>query len=229
MIELVQFPWSPFCLVQKRILEFSGAPFKRTNIPSTDRSLVWKLTRQRYYQVPILRDGRNVLFETDEDSQVLAKYLDGRLGLGLFPRQWDGVQDLIWRAIENDVEARTFKLNDAYFMEFVPRGEQMNYRRHKERKFGRGCLEQWRQQEEHLRAELEERLGPFERMLEQREYLLDHEPRFVDFELWGMLANLLYSGHHTLPGAHPHLRRWYQHMTNLRRAADPGSGRKRRQ
>src|SRR5882672_10117053 len=33
MIELIQTPWSPFCLVQKRILEFSGQRFKITNVP----------------------------------------------------------------------------------------------------------------------------------------------------------------------------------------------------
>ena len=85
MIELIQFPWSPFCIVQRRILEFSGAPFKITNIPSTDRSLVWKLTKQRYYGVPIIRDGRTVVFELSDDSQVIAKYLDAKLQLGPFP------------------------------------------------------------------------------------------------------------------------------------------------
>jgi hypothetical protein len=62
MIELIQFPWSPFCIVQRRILEFSGAPFKIINIPNADRSLVWKLTKQRYYGVPIIRDGKNGRF-----------------------------------------------------------------------------------------------------------------------------------------------------------------------
>ena len=36
MIELIQFPWSPFCIVQRRILEFSGTKFKITNIPNGD-------------------------------------------------------------------------------------------------------------------------------------------------------------------------------------------------
>jgi glutathione S-transferase len=45
MIELVQFSWSPFCIVQRRILQFSGTPFKIIDIPSTDRSLVWKWTK----------------------------------------------------------------------------------------------------------------------------------------------------------------------------------------
>ena len=228
MIELIQFPWSPYCLVQKRILEFAGARHKVRNIPSnTDRSLVWKLTRQRYYQVPVVRDGKNVLFETHENSQVIAKYLNEKFQLGLFPHDWDGVQDILWRYIENDVEGLTFKLNDAYFEEFVPRADQLNYRRFKERKFGRGCLEQWREQEESLRMELESRLIPFEQMLAHRDYLLDGQPRFVDFDLWGMLANLKYSGHHELPAAHAALRAWSGRMSNIQ-SADLSGGRIRR-
>ena len=114
MLELVQFPWSPFCIVQRRILEFSGADFRIINIPSGDRSLVWELTRQRYYGVPILKDGDDVLFETGDDSQVIAKYLDQKLGLGLFPRQWEGLQDIVWRYIENEIEGLAFKLNDIF-------------------------------------------------------------------------------------------------------------------
>src|SRR5688572_18666575 len=107
MIELIQFPWSPYCLVQKRILDFSEVRHKTTNIRPSDRSLIWRLTKQRYYQAPILRKGKNVIFETDENSQVIAKFLDGELDLGLFPHQWDGIQDVLWRYIENDVESLT--------------------------------------------------------------------------------------------------------------------------
>ena len=78
MIELVQFPWSPFCLVQERILEYAGVRFKTINIPNGDRSLVWRWTRGRYYGVPIIRDGKTVVFETDDESQVIAKYLDAK-------------------------------------------------------------------------------------------------------------------------------------------------------
>jgi glutathione S-transferase len=229
MIELFQFPWSPYCLVVRRLLDYSGAPHKTVNVSSVDRSLVWKITRQRYYQVPVLRDGRNVLFETDDNSQVIAKYLDERLRLGLFPAQWNGVQDILWRCIENEVEGQTFKLNDSCFEEFVPRSEQLAYRRHKERKFGRGCIEQWREQQETLRAGLAQSLIPFEQMLAHREFLLDSEPRFIDFDLWGMLANLLYSGHHELPGEHTGLVRWYERMTHLKRAVAPSTSRPRRQ
>ena len=225
MIELIQFPWSNFCLVQRRILEFSGTPHKIINVPNTDRSLVWKITKERYYHVPVLRDGRNILFETDENSQVIAKYLDDRLQLGLFPRHLDGMQDILWRYIENDIEGLSFKLSDADFKKIVPRAEWLAFRRYKERKFGRGCLEQWREQEPVLRRELTARLVVFEQMLASHDFLLEERPRFVDFDLWGMMANLLYSGRHSLPASQPHLRKWYDRMSKIKNnpAAPRGS------
>jgi glutathione S-transferase len=213
MLELIQFPWSPYCCVLRRLLEFSEAPFKITNIPPADRSLVWRLSRQRYYQVPILKDGRTVVFETDANSQVIAKYLESKLQLGLFPPEWDGLQRLVWMYAENEIEECTFKLNDIWYEEFVPPRERMQYLRWKERKFGRGCLAEWRQDRRRLTAELERRLLPFEQMLARRLWLLDGRPRFVDFDLWGMLANYLYSGHYRLPRNVPNVAAWYRRMT----------------
>ena len=210
MIELIQFPWSPYCIVQRRILEYSRVRFKLTNIPSTDRSLVWRLSRQRYYQVPLLRDGKSVIFEMDETSQVLAKYLDDRLQLGLLPARWEGVQSILWRYIENEVEGVGFKLNDIYWQEFVPARERLAYLRHKERKFGRGCLEQWRAQSGELLALLTARLLPFEEMLGDKPFLLENTPRFADFDLFGILGNFLYSGHYELPAGHTRLKVWYR-------------------
>ena len=216
MIELIQFEWSPFCIVQRRILEFSGVRFKITNIPSGDRSLVWRLTRKRYYGVPIIRDGRSVIFEVGDDTQVIAKYLDGKFKLGLFPWELEGVQSILWQYIEDRIEGIGFKLNDIYWQEVVPASDQLPFLRHKERKFGRGCIDQWRAQQKELLSQLEQRLVPFEEMLMYKPFLLDQRPRFVDFDLYGILANFLYSGHYRLPAAHTHLRKWHSRMTGLR-------------
>jgi glutathione S-transferase len=217
MLELIQFPASPFCIVQRRILEYSGAKFKITNIPNADRSLVWKVTRQRYYQVPVLRDGKNVLFEVDEHSQVIAKYLDQKLELGLFPKKWDGVQDLLWRYFENDLEGCTFKLNDIYWKKTVPPKHHLGFIRHKERKFGRGCLEAWRKQQPQLVAQLEHNLLIPDAMLKTRPFLLEPDrPVFVDFNLFGMLGNFLFSGNYKLPSSRPRLAEWYERMDKLR-------------
>lgn len=218
MIQLIQFPWSPFCLVQRRILRYAGVPCVLVNIPSGDRSLVWRLTRERYYQVPVLKDGKQVIFETDDDSQVIAKYLDQKFNLGLFPKEWSGLQHILWRHIESEIEGVAFKLNDIYWKEFVPRADQCAFVRHKERKFGRGCLAQWAAQRQELLGALEQRLVPFEQMLDGRPFLLDERPRFVDFDLYGMLGNFLYSGHYELPRAHVRLQDWYTRMGKVKLA-----------
>lgn len=216
MIELVQFPWSPFCIVQRRILEFAGVRFKIINIPNGDRSLVWKLTKQRYYGVPVVKDGRNVIFEMNDDTQVIAKYLDQKFNLGLFPPELEGQQSILWRYIENEIEGPCFKLTDIHWRELIPPTDRLLFVRHKERKFGRGCFDHWRAQEGELLDQLTERLIPFEEMARYRAFLLDDRPRFVDFDLFGMLGDFLYTGHYQLPKAHNHLARWHRRLASLK-------------
>jgi len=217
MIELIQFPWSPFCIVQRRILEFAKIPFKTVNIPNHDRSLVWRLSRQRYYGVPIIRDGRTVVFETDEDSQVIAKYLDSKFKLGLFPAEYIGLESILWRYIENQIEEPCFKLNDVHWKELVPKSDQLPFLRHKERKFGKGCIDQWRQQQPQLIRMLTERLVPFELMLQTHDFLLGDCPHFVDFDLYGMLSCYLFTGRYKLPAAHAHVNEWYLKMSKVKK------------
>jgi glutathione S-transferase len=216
MIELIQFPWSPFCIVQRRILEYAGVRFKIVNIPNGDRSRVWKLTKERYYGVPVIKDGKTVVFEMSDDTQVIAKYLDDKFKLGLFPRELEGVQSILWRHIESEIEGPCFKLTDIHWQEIVPKSDQLLFLRHKERKFGRGCLDQWRALEGELLKQLEQRLIPFEEMLMYRPFLLEARPRFVDFDLYGMLGDFLYTGHYELPAAHTQIKKWYGRMAELK-------------
>ena len=217
MIELVQLPWSPFCIVQRRILEFSGAKFKITNLPKAygDRSLIWKLTKKKYYAVPVIRDGAKVIYESGDDTQDIARHLDAKLKLGLFPVAREGEQSVLWRYFEHEIEAVGFKLNDVYWREFVTKGDELPFLRHKERKFGRGCVDQWRAQQKDLLRQLEQKLQPCELMLAHAEFLLGERPLFVDFELFGMLENFLFSGHYTLPKSLPNLREWHRCLKTI--------------
>jgi len=215
MIELIQFPWSPYCIVIRRILEFAQVRFKIRNIPNGERALIWKLSKGSYYAVPTIRDGRNVIFEMSEETQVIAKYVDDKYSLGLFPRELEGQQSILWRFIESEVEGVGFKLNDIYWKEFVPADDHLRFLRHKERKFGNGCIDQWRAMKPQLLLQLEEKLLPFEEMLTYKPFLIDDRPRFVDFDLFGMLGNFLFCGHYKLPKAHNHLRAWHRRMKNI--------------
>ena len=219
MIELIQFPFSPFCIPTRRILEFSAAKFKIVNVPPQDRTLVWKLTKQKYYGVPVIRDGTKVVFDDTDDQQIIAKYLDKKLSLGLFPAEHEGVQSILWRCIENGIEGATFRLNDIYYQENVPAAGQLQYLRFKERKFGRGCFDQWRKDQKVWLKKLESGLVPFEQMLTHSEFLLGDRPLFVDFDLFGMLENFLFCGHYSLPKSLPRLRAWHHRMKTIRLGA----------
>ena len=222
MIELYQFPWSPYCLPMRRILEYSGAPFKIVNIPPQERIRVWKLTKGRYYGVPIVRDGKKVAFEDNEETQHVARYLDQKLKLDLFPAELEGVQAILLHHIENDVEGSTFRLNDIYYRENIRKAKlgmehELQYLRFKERKFGRGCIDQWRAQAKDWLKKLETHLEPYEQSLEHHPFLLGDRPHFADFDLYGMLENFLYSGKYRLPASKPRIKNWHRRMKALRR------------
>ncbi len=105
------------------------------------------------------------------------------------------------RFIESEVEGATFRLNDIYYKENAAPADHLQYLRFKERKFGRGCIEQWRKDQRLWLKKLADCLIPFEIILAHQKFLLDAQPRFVDFDLFGMLENFLYSGHYKLPSA----------------------------
>ena len=119
------------------------------------------------------------------------------------------MQSVLWRFIENEIEGATFRLNDIYWRENVPAADQLQFLRFKERKFGRGCIDQWRKDQKVWLKQLEELLVPFEIILTHQEFLLDDQPRFVDFDLFGMLENFLYSGHYKLPARHKQIQQWH--------------------
>jgi glutathione S-transferase len=128
----------------------------------------------------------------------------------------EGVQSILWRCIESEIEGACFRLNDVYWREFVPKIEQLAFLRHKERKFGRDCLDQWRAQQKDWLKKLEQSLLPFEKMLMHDLFLLGEQPRFVDFDLFGMLGNFLYSGRYELPAALPKIRDWHRRMGKVK-------------
>ena len=105
---------------------------------------------------------------------------------------------ILWRFIEDNIEDPCFKLNDVYWEELVPKAERLAFLRHKERKFGRGCLEQWKKQQPQLLKQLTEVLVPFECMLAERPYLLQDRPHFIDFDPLGHVTGRI-ALHRSLP------------------------------
>ena len=115
MIKLIQFPWSTFCIVARRVAQFGDVPLQIVDIPPLDRSLAWTLSGGKSYRVPLLDDEGRVVIEESHETQVIAQYLDEKFHLGLFPAEQGGLQSILWRYIENEVEGPAFRLNDIYY------------------------------------------------------------------------------------------------------------------
>lgn len=137
--------------------------------------------------------------------------MDQRYRLDLFPKEVDGLQLILSRYIENDLESVGFKVNDAYVIPTRPLVERTMLIRHKERKFGRGCVSEWTSHRRYLCAQFADLLKPIDNMLTTSPFLLTDRPLFVDYNLYGVLGNYLFNGKTQLPNL-KHLRRWHQAM-----------------
>ena len=218
-LTIYQLAHSPFCLPVTRALEALGVPYNIRNVPNSDRTEIIELTGGRYYQVPLLVHDGACVFDGSEgspDSQDVPRYIDRHWGHGrLFPSRFEGLQEILLHHLENEVELVTFKLTDIHYVASINDiVERTMVLRHKERRFGRGCISAWSNSRDQLWAQAVELLRPYDRMVEHNPYLLGVAPVYVDFALYGLLANLAYNNWNPLPPL-PHLQAWYERMQNF--------------
>lgn len=208
-MKLYQHPVSPFCISIGAILKWGKIPHQIVNIPYSDRRLIVEKSQGQSYKIPLLEDGDQVVWDRTDFGQEIAHHLDRKFNLGLFPPNLEGIQTILARYIENDLESVGFRLNDIHYLSWLPDTyDRAMFLRHKERKFGAGCVEVWRRQEAQLQGELEALLIPIEQMLQESSFLVDRRPRFVDFDLLGILDNYTFSGHNAIPGRFKAIGRW---------------------
>jgi glutathione S-transferase len=213
MLTLIQFPWSPFCITIRHILKRHCIPFTLHNIAFHDRAPIITATKGAGYTVPCLVDGKRGICDVTELGQEVARYVDRRYRLGLFPQRFDGLQLILSRYIEQELEAVGFKVSDTYVIPKRPLVERTMLIRHKERKFGKGCVREWTAQRRSLCANFADLLEPIDDMLASSPFLLADRPLFADYNLYGVLENYLFNGNTKLPGL-KHLRRWHRTMTH---------------
>jgi glutathione S-transferase len=211
MFTLIQFPWSPFCITIRHILTCHRIPFRLHNIAYHDRAPIITATKGQGHTVPCLIDGKRGICDATDFGQEVARYVDRRYRLNLFPKNLDGMQVILSRYIENDLESVGFKVNDTYVIPTRPLIERTMLIRHKERKFGRGCVREWTSHRRYLCTQFAELLKPIDNMLAASPFLLTDRPLFVDYSLYGVLGNYLFNGKTKLPNLN-HLRRWHQRM-----------------
>ncbi|MFT3991373.1 MAG: glutathione S-transferase family protein [Luteolibacter sp.] len=200
-VEVYRLAHSPFCIAIEQAMIALKVPFELREQSAADRSGILRLTNGAYYEVPTLVDGEEVIFETTGNSQDVANYIDVRYGEGrLFPKTSGGLQNVLLHYLENDVEGVTFRLFDPLYVDSITDvAERGMIVRHKERKFGRGCVQQWRDQHDELTASAVKVLKPLDQALDASPFLLGDAPVYADFLLFGILGNLTFNGFHGIP------------------------------
>ena len=215
------FPHSPFCLAIESALRAFQVPFESKFVPPWDRSEILRLTHGHGYEVPVLEHDDRVIYESSGDSQDVAHYIDGEFGdERLFPNRLQGRHELLIRYLEHEVEDVTFRLFDPHYVDTIDdvanRGMLI---RHKERKFGRGCIERWRQEHGSLAETAAHLLCPLDSMLHTDPFLFGTEPVFADFLLSGILGNITFSGFNPLPARMQRLAAFQKRMAEFQYAA----------
>jgi glutathione S-transferase len=205
---------SPFCIPVKRILEAWSIPFETRQVSAWDRRALIELTGGAYYQVPVLEYGDRIVHETADDLLSVAHFLDEEFCNGaLFPDDCAGLQELVIEHIETTLEGKGFKLSDPRILdEIEDLGERIMVARHKERGFGPGCVNRWREGATALAREFESALEPYERRLGHLPFLFGERPVYADFALFGVVGNAEFGGHYQLPPTFQNLLRWQSAM-----------------
>lgn len=220
---IYQLEHSPYCIPITRALEALGVPFEVRNVSNATRREVIEASGGAYYQVPLLVDDGKAIYESSAESIDVARYVDREFAGGrLFPAALEGWQQITIRYIENDVEGVTFRLVDPSYLQSISDPvERTMIVRHKERKFGRGCVEQWAGDRDALAAETEKLLEPFDLALQHRPFLFGETPVYSDFALYGILGNLTYRSFNTLPVSQASLGRWFDRMSKCTYSPQP--------
>jgi SAM-dependent methyltransferase/glutathione S-transferase len=215
-LRLYQYTYSPYCIPIELVLKHSGLPYEVVNLPVGDPTKVIELTKGAYYQVPLLEDlfSHKSIFDQSEDGMDVPRYIDTLAPLmRLFPPEVDGLHKILLHYIEGECESYSFKVCDANHERWVKTDlERGRMRRHKERKFGPGCLEAWLRDIDQLVAGFHRSIQPFEQMLADRPFLTGARPVYADYALCGVIGNFLFPGNTGLPENCLMLEGWYTKM-----------------
>src|SRR5438093_7893841 len=103
-LTLVQIPFSPFAIPIRLMLAAAGVPHRILDLAAWDRRAVLELTGGAYYAVPVAVDGDRspvvVVYESRDDAVEVARYVDAKLGLGLFPPESEGINQILVQYVE---------------------------------------------------------------------------------------------------------------------------------
>lgn len=217
-ITLYDLKHSPYCAAIRQVLRALDLPWETVWVDNWDRSPVIKVTKGAYYQVPVLVDGETVVYPGSRVAKDVPYFLNDRYANGrLLPKETLGLQEIVIDYIENDLESVTFRICDPDYQDTVTDlVANTMITRHKERKFGAGCVDQWRRERDSLIKQATSMLMRFENVLEHNAFIFGEEATYADFALYGVIWNMTHLGRDPLPAELKALSAWRVRLQDWR-------------
>src|ERR1700687_463144 len=140
-MKLYRFEYSCFARKVQMVLDLLGARYDINEVPYGDRTELARLTGG-YGQVPVLLDDAGTVIV--DSRAICEQLLTGAQGDRLVPAPWQGpiwayadwcdgqFEDVMFRIAAPGIRRRFARAADSAMFTFV-----------KERKFGRGCVDEW--------------------------------------------------------------------------------------
>jgi len=188
--------------------------FRLRDVPYGDRSELVAVTGG-YIQVPVLVDDDGTVVV---DSRAICEHLlRAEHAARLVPPPWDGP---IWAYADwcdGPLEDVCFRLaSPAARRQFDRPADRALYTFIKERKFGRGCVEEWERTAGELMDRVRTMLVPSVRTLAQSPFLFGERVTLADAALYGQCA-MLRTADPAVPGTlAPELSAWMARVESAR-------------
>ena len=212
-MKLFQFAYSPYAAKVRKCLELKGLAHELVEVPYLDRQEVAQLTGG-IIVLPVLADGDQVIC----DSPRITDHLDRHYAPTLRPpplgaagavfESWcDQVfEDVAFRLASPAVEERIAELNGGR------QDARAMYRFIKERKFGTGCIDSWRDHAPELRDRLRALAAPLARTVVEQPFLLGARATIADAAVYGNLYMLDWAMPGWVATSMPELSAWYERV-----------------
>lgn len=188
MITLYRFDYSCYALKVQMLLDLLALPYETVEVPYGNRSELATLTGD-YVQVPVLQmeDGQVIVDSRRICEALLRKYPnEAVLPAALQGPVW-GYAD--W--CDSQLEDVMFRLASPGIRErFSGYWERALFTFIKERKYGQGCVDQWRLQQDLLIEQARMLLAYTRQTLHHQPYLFGDRPTLADAALYGQFAML---------------------------------------
>ncbi len=197
-MKLYRFEYSCYARKAQMVLDLLGLRYDLVEVPFGDRTELVKLTGG-YVQVPVLVDDAGKV--TVDSRAICEEVLKGEAAERLVPSPLQGpiwayadwidgpFEDVAFRIASPGLRRRFTRPADAALFVFI-----------KERKFGRGCVDEWERTAVELIARVRAMLAPTLRTLSQRRFIFGDHPTLADAALYGQCA-MLRAGDAAMPAA----------------------------